>query len=248
MHYLLILSLVSATFLDAVAQRPSDSNGQPTTIGELLRKHGVDLSQASLLLALRSRDSSVRYLAAMKLAEDKAVDTIPAIEATLNAESLPRNRVNIALALGLLGDELGRDELKKVCADKEFPSEFRMYAVRYMFDLGIEKDEGCLHAAEETVQLVDSENFHSGDRVTALELLPRFRMLTPQESQTVFQLVLDRLNDSEAMVRMEASRSLATLGNQDAIPYLDAAIAMEQDENIRSVLETNRKDLQQKRH
>ena len=44
--------------------------------------------------------------------------------------------INIALALGLLGDQLGRDELKKVCAEEEFPSEFRMYAVRYMFNWG----------------------------------------------------------------------------------------------------------------
>jgi HEAT repeat protein len=183
----------------------------------------------------------------MQLAQDKAVDTIPAIEATLLTESLPRNRVNIALALGLLGDQLGGDELKKVCADEEFPPEFRMYAVRYMFDLGIEKDDGCLHAAEEIVQLVDSENLHLGDRVAALELLPRFRKMTSPESQTVFQLVLDRLNDPEATVRMEASRSLATIGNQDAVPYLSAAIALEQDEVVRSVLETNLRALQQKR-
>jgi HEAT repeat protein len=61
-------------------------------------------------------------------------------------------------------------------------------------------------------------------------------------------LVLDRLNDPEASVRMAASHSLAALGNQDAVPYLQAAIAQEQDENIRSVLETNLKALQQKRY
>jgi HEAT repeat protein len=169
---LLILTLVSTMFSDCVAQRTSDSNGQPATVGELLQKHNIELSRPSLLRALKNSNPDVRYLAAMKLAGDKDVDTIPAIEGTLFTESLPRNRVNIALALGLLGDHLGRDELKKACADADLPSEYRMSAARYMFDLGNGKDEGCLRAAEEVVQLVDSENLLSGDRISALELLP----------------------------------------------------------------------------
>ena len=53
----------------------------------------------------------------MKLAEDKTVDAIPAIKEALIAEKIPRDRVNMAVALGLLGDRSGKDELKKVCAD-----------------------------------------------------------------------------------------------------------------------------------
>ena len=82
----------------------------------------------------------------MKLEEDKAVDATLAIEEALAAEKIPRARVNIALALGLLGDPAGHDELKKVCADKDFVPEFRLHAVRYMFDLHFQKEEDCLAA------------------------------------------------------------------------------------------------------
>jgi HEAT repeat protein len=115
-----------------------------------------------------------------------------------------------------------------------------------MFDLGVRDDEDCLHAAEEIVQIVDSENRTFGDRITALELLSWFRNLTQDEWQTVLELAVRRLEDSEPVVQMEASRALADLGNRAAIPYLEAAIAREQDENIRSVLETNLKKLREK--
>jgi HEAT repeat protein len=214
--------------------------------GDLLREHNIDLTEPALVRALKNPDSELRFLAAMKLAEDKAVDTIPAVKEALVVEKTPRARVNIAVALGLLGDPGGHDELKRVCGDKNFPPEFRLYAVRYMFDLGVAKDEDCLHAAEEIVQVVDSENRTFGDRNTALELLSRFRNLTQEESQTVLELVVHRLEDSEPVVQMAASRALVSLGNPAAIPYLEATIARAQDENIRSVLETNLKKLREK--
>jgi HEAT repeat protein len=115
-----------------------------------------------------------------------------------------------------------------------------------MFDLGVERDEDCLHAAEEIVQIVDSENRTVGNRDSALELLPHFRNLTADESKKIFQLVVDRLHDSEPTVRMAASQSLASLGNAAAIPYLEAAIVREQEEGTRSVFELNLKKLQTK--
>jgi HEAT repeat protein len=182
----------------------------------------------------------------MKLAEDKVMGAVPAIKEALAVEIVPRDRANIALALGPLGDPSGRDELKKMCTDEDLPPEFRLDAVRYMFDLGIEKDEGCLQAAMEIVKRVDSENRGVGDRVTAFELLVRFRNLTSEESQSLFDLVLHGLNDPAPFVRMGASSALATLGDRDAIPYLEAAIAQEEDENIRLVLDMNLKRLLQK--
>ena len=214
--------------------------------GDLLREHNIDLTETALVRALKNPDSEVRFLAAMKLAEDKAVDAIPAIKQAMAVEKAPRTRVSIAVALELLGDPGGRHELKMVCADGDFPPEFRLYAVRYMFDLGVERDDDCLHAAEEIVEIVDSENRTVGDRNSALELLPRFRNLTTDESKRMFQLVVDRLHDPEPTVRMAASQSLASLGNIAAIPYLDAAIARESEEGTRSVFELNLKKLRTK--
>ena len=249
MHPLLAAALLSfVAVVNAFPQEaaPKIEVGRIRTFEELLRNHNVELTQQGLLRALKSRDTDVRYLSAMKLAEDKVVDAVPAVKEALAAETVPRDRADIALALGLLGDPSGRDELKKMCADENFPPEFRLYAVGYMFDLGIERDKGCLQAAEEIVKLTDSANRTLSYRVTALELLVRFRNLSSEDRQAVFGLVLARLKDPEAPVRMQASSSLASLGDQDAIPYLETAITEEKDEVIRSVLNANLEKLQQK--
>lgn len=223
-------------------QAPAAQTGsvRPPSFGDLLREHNIELTKDALVRAL---NSDVRFLAVMKLAEDRAPDAIPAIKAALAAETVSRARVNIALALGLLGDRAGPDELKKVCADKDLTPEFRLYAVRYMFDLHFQKDEHCVAAAEE---MVDSQNVDFGGRISALALLPDFRDLTPAESQKVFDLVVHRLDDPEPTVQMEASSALASLGNASAIPYLKAAIAREKEEAIRSVFELNLEKLEKK--
>jgi HEAT repeat protein len=239
---LVTLVLSFATLQSGVAQKtPGVGSAKLYRYGELLKEHKIELTEPALLEALKNPDASVRYLAAMKLAEDKAVNAIPAIEQALTAENVPRTRVNIALALGLLGDQAGIDELKNMCADKNFVPEFRLYAVRYMFDLHSEKDEDCLSAAEE---ILESKNANFGDRVSALELLPRFQDLTPDESRRIFRLFVSALEDSEPVVRMAASQSLAGLGNASAIPYLKAAIAREQEEGVRSVFDSELRKLQ----
>jgi HEAT repeat protein len=55
----------------------------------------------------------------------------------------------------------------------------------------------------------------------------------------VFDLLLHGLNDPDPYVRMQASSAFATLGDRNAIPYLEAATAQEEDENIRTVLTIN---------
>ncbi len=219
-------------------------SGALARFGDLLREHNIDLTEDALLRALKNTNSDVRFLAAMKLQEDNAVDATPAIKEALAAEKVPRARVNIALALGLLGDPGGHDELKQVCADRGFIPGPRLYAVRYMFDLHFQNDEDCLAAAEE---IVDSKNTDFGDRDSALDLLPQFQNLTAEESQRVFELVIHRLEDDpEPVVQMAASSALASLGDASAIPYLEAAIEREKEEAIRSVFELNLKKLQKK--
>lgn len=208
--------------------------------GDLLREDHIELTEPALIRALKNPNPEVRFLAAMKLAEDKAIDAIPEVKEALAAEKVPRTRVNIAVGLGLLGDPGGRDELKRLCADRDFPSEFRLYAVRYMFDLHVEKDEGCLKAAEKIAEMVDADYHTAGYRIVALELLTHFRGLTPEESEKVFQLMVARLDDPEPTVRMQVSQSLIALDNPAAaIPYLEAAVAREKEESVRTVFEKN---------
>jgi HEAT repeat protein len=79
----------------------------------------------------------------------------------------------------------------------------------------------------------------------ALGLLPQFRGLASEESEKVFQLVVQRLDDPEPDVRMAASRALVNLGNRAAIPYLEAAIAGARDKVVRSVFEANLKKVRE---
>ena len=90
----------SVTLILAVAlvgsQPISQDNGPGPTFGELLKRHNIELTQQGLVDALRNTDPEVRSLAAQKLAEDKAVETIPAIKDALARESVPWTRMNIA--------------------------------------------------------------------------------------------------------------------------------------------------------
>jgi|SRR5579863_5484822 len=238
----LVMLLLSCALQHGFAQQsPGSGEVKLYRYGDLLLQRGIQLTEPALVNALKNPDASVRYLAAMKLAEDKAVDAGPAIEQALAVEKAPRDRVNIALALALLGDPVGDAHLKKICADKDFTPEFRLYAVRYMFDLHFQKDKDCLAAAEE---IAESQKANFGDKTSALELLARFKGLTVEESQKVLKVVASRLEDPEPVVRMASSQSLAALGDAAAVPYLESALAREQDENIRSVFEKDLKKLQ----
>jgi HEAT repeat protein len=237
----LVTSVLAFVILpSALSQKaPEVGSVRLSRIGDLLRIQHIELTEPALLRALNNPNPDVRFLAAMKLEEDKAVDAIPAIKEALAIERVPRDRVNMAVALGLLGDPAGHAELKKVCADRNFIPEFRLYAVRYMFDLHFQ-DADCLRAAEE---VAESKDLRPGDRVSALSLLPQFQNLTPEESQEVFELVLKCLEDPEPIVRMAASDALASLGNPSAIPYIEAAIAKEQEEGTRLVFQRDLKKL-----
>ena len=241
----LVILLASTSLVAGQSSENQAYSVQLSRYGDLLREDHIELTKPALIRALKNPNPEVRFLAAMKLSEDKATDAIPEVKEALAAEKIPRTRVNIAVGLGLLGDPGGRDELKRLCADENFPPEFRLYAVRYMFDLGVEKDEGCLNAAEAIVQTVDADYHTAGYRIMALDLLPRFRGLTPEDSKRVFELVVGRLDDPEPTVRMQASEALVDLGDPAAaVSSLETAMAKEKEESVRSVFE---KDLEKLR-
>ena len=97
-----------------VGSQPISQQGfgeKPQTFGDLLKRPNIELTQQGLVDALRNTDPEVRSLAAHKLAEDKAVETIPAIKDALATEKVPWTRMNIALALAEMGESIGFDTL-----------------------------------------------------------------------------------------------------------------------------------------
>lgn len=181
--------------------------------------------------SVEERGPNVRYLAAMQLAQDQSLVAVGAIQNALASETVPRTRVNLALALGLLGDPVGRKELLSICADKTYVPEFRLYAVRYMFDLHFNDEQECLSATE---QGTTSENI--GDRVSALSLLTQFHVDGKQAE--VRDILVTHLSDSEPTVRLAAANALLQMHDLAAIPFLRQAIAVERDASVRAALQS----------
>jgi HEAT repeat protein len=113
-------------------QPSSQDNGPLPTFGELLKRHNIQLTQPALVDALRNTDPEVRDLAAHKLAEDKAVETIPAIKDALASEKVPWTRMNIALALAEMGESIGFDTLEDNCKNKDTSGDIRARSAEYL--------------------------------------------------------------------------------------------------------------------
>ena len=194
------------------SQPTSQNNGGPLpTFGELLKRHNIQLTQPALADALKNTDPEVRDLAANKLAEDKAVETIPAMKDALASEKVPWTRMNIAFALAVLGESTGFDALEANCRNHDLPAVIRTQSAGYMISLDHESTV-CLGGALDVL-----ESGSNGDRIEAVSLFPGFHNLSPEDSKRVFAGLRRALHASHAVVRLQAGRALADLGDRRGI-------------------------------
>lgn len=223
------LVMLSAALISPLGQQsiPTPKYGGPHSLSELLRQHNVELTEPSLLAALKNPDPQVRYLAAAKLAADRDVDAVPSIEQALIAEAIPQARVNIAYALAQLGDDKGIAALEQTCNDSEAPGYLKARAITYLLAMD---QEACLR----TVLDMLKPSADSDSRIQALSLVPSFQHISTEESRSLFDFVVAALGDKAAAVRIAATTTLGALKNSDAIPYLEKAAANEPDEAVRS--------------
>lgn len=214
---------------------------RPETIAEALERHHVGLTRAALIHALRNSDPEIRGLAASQLAEEKATEAVPAMVGVLRGEHVPLTKVNIAFALARLGNETGVKTLESACHQSETVAGVRMTAAMYMVNF--------LHknlCFADVLDVLDSrEDDRAGDRVQALSLVPSFKGLSEDESERLLTATVNSLQDTSASVRIGASDVLVRLGDVTAVPYLQEAISVEQDEGVRNALENARNRLQQ---
>ncbi|HKN24369.1 MAG TPA: HEAT repeat domain-containing protein [Candidatus Acidoferrum sp.] len=218
----------------------NEGQGPLPTFGELLKRHNIQLTQPALVDALRNTDPQVRYLAANKLAEDKAVETIPAIKDALASEKVPWTRMNIAFALAVLGESTGFDALEANCRNHDLPAAIRTSSAGYMINLNHESTV-CLRA---TLDLLESGT--NGDRIEAVSLLPGFHNLSKEDSGKVFMGLVEALHAPDPAVRVAAGRALADFGDTRGIAELGRAIEGEQEQVVRSQLEEDLKMLRHK--
>ena len=114
--------LKAVIFLVMLAETQSASL---PTFGELLRRHNIELTQSALIAALKNPDPEVRYLAASKLAEDRASEAIHEIKQALASEKVPWTRMNIAFALAGMGESVGFDTLEDNCKNADTSGHIR---------------------------------------------------------------------------------------------------------------------------
>src|SRR5215472_16501371 len=99
--------ILACSVMFAQSNEAPKYEGAGSTIEELLESHHVKLTSAGLIEALKDASPEVRSLAAEKLAQDNDKESIPALVAALQVETVAQTRVNVAYALGKLGNERG---------------------------------------------------------------------------------------------------------------------------------------------
>ena len=221
-------------------QPSSQDNGPLPTLGELLKRHNIQLTQPALVDALRNTDPEVRDLAAHKLAEDKAVETIPAIKDALASEKVPWTRMNIALALAAMGESIGFDTLEDNCKNQDTSGNIRARSAEYLLRFNRDSTT-CLSGVLDVLK-----GGSTGDRMVAAALLPRYHNLSMEDSEKEFAGLVEALQASNPSVRMAAGRAFADLGDTRGVAELRLAVGREQEEVVRLQLEEDLKILTKK--
>jgi HEAT repeat protein len=217
--------------------------GPPRSVEDELQRHNIQLTRPALVNALRSPDPEVRWLAAAKLAQDKATETIPSVLEALASENEEPARVNIALSLAQFGEARGFSALQEACGDRRLRPYLRLQAARYMLDFLQREDESC---RKSVVEILQSQP-NSDALLEAVSILRRAHSLSRQESEAIFEAAVKALVAPDISLRLVGSRTLGETGSSSAIAYLQRALAKEQDETVRSQIGADLQKLQKKR-
>lgn len=207
--------------------------GMPQPLGDSLRGRGIDVSEPSLVAALRNIDPEVRSLAALKLAEDRYLDAVPAIEEALSLEKDSKSRIAIAEALWGLHDPKGLVSLQGMCADNALPVYVLVDVVRHL-NMIAESSGMCV---DPILSYVDSTTER---REIVLPALPAmYRWASPKQAGRILSILQDMLSDGDPYVRMEASHALVQVGAHSSVQLLVEAVSQESDPTVRASLQSD---------
>lgn len=226
----ILFVLVFSNRLFSQQMAPIEDQSLLTTEEALVRLH-VEHTEQGLLKALQSADPSTRELAARVLSSDGDKQAVPALETALQSEHVPAVRASIAAALAKMQDPMGRRTMASICNDSSVPNWERMQVAVEASHLA---DNSCLPAV---IEILMKDNHDRTARKQAVDLVPSFRNLPPQDFKVLFRLVLDKLADPDHGVRMAASAVLGQIGDPSAIPSLRSALVREKSEGARLVME-----------
>jgi HEAT repeat protein len=206
--------------------QPTSGQSALVSFRETLQHYGVPLTRPGLVDALRSPVPEVRSTAALELAEMQFEDSSISIATALEREKVASVRADMAVALAQLGDERGKEALRKTCDDEGQRDGIRLKAA---WSLIIElRDENCLDAVRHLLNNTDSAY-----RYNALELAKNFHRLDGSDAQVLSDCVAPSLSDPEARIRTAASSALAELGRPASIALIENALSGEHDQDVR---------------
>lgn len=218
----------------------SQGEGRLNTLGDLLQQHHIALTNDALIEALRNRDLEIRWLAAQKLAEDKATDSIPYIIAALRSDrTTSRSKVNIAFALAELDSEEGYRTLSEICIDTKVQPHLRLLASRYLLIFG---KQTCLSSVIDVLQMQADDDL----RAEALQLISRFAKVAGNDRNKIGEVIANYLVNESPTLRLNAAIALANVGDPAAVPALKAAIEREKEAAVRSQMEDDLRALERK--
>lgn len=194
----------------------------------------IPLTAAALKAALDNPDPAIRDSAADVLAYHTEITGLSADQtATILLAAFKREkqiRFEMALDLMHLGVPSGTSALQQMCEDNNWITAQRINAGLALAQTG---DDRCLNAV-----LAIAMSGNDEDRMVALSSLPDYKH-SPEQKQTIFTVLTRALNDRDAFIRYTAGLALFRVGNLDAVPFLEKAIAAEQDRNTKAALEAD---------
>jgi HEAT repeat protein len=212
-----------------------------TPPAELLRVHGIDTSEPSLLAALRDSDPQVRSSAAAQLAQNRDVRAIPAIEKALSTETDTQARIAMGAELARMGDAAGPAHLESMCSDANLSTDDVVRAERQLamaHDVRPRfpspgKCADVILAALETVSASDKRRY-------LLTTLASMVHEVPSDQAT--RMIADAQNllaDPDGTVRLGASQALADMRSTASIDAIRKAIQNEPSPDLRAFHQHN---------
>lgn len=218
----------------------------PETVGQALKRYGVEINEAALVQALSDSRKEVRGLAAAELADMKLAQALPEIVRAAETEQDGLTQVNIAAAATWLGSDEALSLLKGICETQTKPGYVRVAAARNVLRLPDHtQDHNCFLSL---VDMIDSGTDTEG-RVEGLDVLAQVSPKADFEEREVLRVALKALQDPEIILRLQACEAIKWIGDPQAIAPLQEAMRHEQEkvvsDRMAAVLKVLRADARQ---
>jgi len=244
--WLIEIILCSCVVTSLTAQNGDmTGGGRGKTTAEELKSYGIELSEPSLLAALRNSNPRVRVLAAHQLQGDHDTDAIPAIDSALSVEKDPLAGVRIATALSAMHDPKGTEYLQAMCADTRQPTRVVFEATQMLQLLDVPSG-GCADAVLESLNTTSDIDY----RDVVLSLLPAiYPEVSHEQAVRILQVIENLLRDTtqQPSVHLAAGQALAQIGLPSSVEVVQEAISRENDPVVRASFQSDLDVLEKKR-